>query len=131
MALTTASLNRDSYLIDDGNDYKVIIRDLADVPGGRTLDMSNWTPDTLRAGHIIKHNTSTDVYSPLGITGSENDTYASLSDNEEYIGVLKVSVLKDKPFAAIMTIGEVNAAASPYPLTDTIKAGLPSIKFLG
>ena len=125
MAIT--SLNRDSYLIDDGNDYKVIVRDLADVPGGRSLDVSSWSADVIRAGHIIKHNTSTDEYAPLGLSGTD---YVSLSDNEEYAGVLKVSVLKDKPLAAIMTIGEVNAAVAPYAITDTIAAGLPQIKFL-
>ena len=127
---TSASLNRDSYLINDGNDSKVIIRNLAAIPGGVTLDMSNWTPKELRAGHIIKHNTSTGVYLPLGITGSNNDTYATLEADEEYAGVLVTSILKDKPFAPVMTIGEVNAAASPYPITSTIKAGLPRIEFL-
>lgn len=123
-------LARDSYLVDDGNDGKVIIRDLADIPGGRALDVSNWTPSVVKAGHIIKRNKETGAYAPLGITGSNNDAYASLEANEEYAGVLKVSVLKAKAFAAIMTMGEVNAAASPYPVTDTIKAGLPQIKFL-
>lgn len=127
---TYASLNRDSNLIDNGNDGKVIIRNLAAIPGGVTLDVSNWTPDVIRAGHIIKLNTDTGVYSPLGITGSNNDTYASLEGNEEYAGVLVASILKDKPFAGVMTIGEVNAAASPYAVSSTIKAGMPSIKFL-
>ena len=71
-------LERDNYLVDDGNDGKVIIRDLADIPGGRALDMSNWTPSVVKAGHIIKHNKETGAYAPLGITGSNNDTYASL-----------------------------------------------------
>ena len=70
----SASLNRDSYLINDGNDSKVIIRNLAAIPGGVTLDMTGWTPDVVRAGHIIKKNTDTGAYSPLGITGSNNDT---------------------------------------------------------
>ena len=128
--MATVNLNRDNYLIDDGNDAKIIVADLADVPGGRALDVSSWTPDVIRAGHIIKHNTATDEYAPLGLTGSNNDTYASLSDNEEYAGVLKVSILKSKAFAAILTVGEVNAAAAPYAVSDTIKAGLPQIKFL-
>ena len=125
MAIT--SLNRDSYLLDDGNDYKVIVRDLADVPGGRSLDVSSWSADTIRAGHIIKHNTSTDEYAPLGLSGTD---YVSLDENEEYAGVLKVSILKDKPLAAIMTVGEVNASVAPYAITSTIAAGLPQIKFL-
>lgn len=125
MAIT--NLNRDNYLMDDGNDYKVIVRDLADIPGGRSLDVSAWTDDVIRALHIIKHNTATDEYAPLGVS---NGAYATLGTNEEYAGVLKVSVLKNKPMAAIMTMGEVNAAASPYPITASIKAGLPQIKFL-
>ena len=128
--MSYVNLDRDEYLLDDGNAGKVIIRDLADIPGGRALDVSGWSLDVIKSGHIIKHNTVTDVYSPLGISGSSEDAYVSLEANEEYAGVLKVAVLKDKPAAAIMTMGEVNAAASPYPVTDTIKAGLPTIKFL-
>lgn len=89
--------------------------------------MTGWTPDVVRAGHIIKHNTSTDEYAPLGLSGTD---YVSLSENEEYAGVLKASVLKDRPLAAIMTVGEVNASVAPYAITSTIAAGLPQIKFL-
>lgn len=125
--MSYVNLDRDEYLLDDGNAGKVIIRDLADIPGGRALNVSGWELDVIKSGHIIKHNTSTDEYAPLGV---EDDAYVSLEANEEYAGVLKVAVLKDKPAAAIMTMGEVNAAASPYPVTSTIKAGLPTIKFL-
>lgn len=125
MAIT--NLNRDNYLIEDGNEYKVIVRDLADIPGGRSLDVSAWNEEVIKAGHIIKHNTTTDEYAPLGVSSG---AYATLSTGEEYAGVLKVSILKGKALAAIMTMGEVNAAASPYPVTAAIKAGLPQIKFL-
>lgn len=125
--MSTVNLNRDSYLVDDGLDSKVIIRDLADIPGGRALDVSNWSAEVIKAGHIIKHNTVTGEYAPLGLSGT---SYASLGDNEEYAGVLKVSILKSKPAAAILTMGEVNASCCPYPVSDTIKAALPQIKFL-
>lgn len=124
---TVASINRENYLVDDGNDSIVIVRDLADLPGGRTLDVSAWTEDVLRAGHIIKHNTSDDTFAPLGVTSG---AYAALGENEEYFGVLKASILKTKPFAAILTVGEVNAAASPYPVTAEIKSALPAIRFI-
>ena len=125
--MATVNLNRDEYAINDGNAGKVIIRDLADITGGRALDVSSWPDDTILSGHIIAHNTVTGEYFPLGVTSG---AYNSLDTNEEYAGVLKVAVLKAKPFAAIMTVGEVNAAASPYPVTAAIKAGLPQIKFL-
>lgn len=125
--MATVDLNRDSLLVDDGNDGKVIIANLADIPGGRALDMTGFDGDVVKAGHIIKHNTESDAYAPLGVSGEK---YVALSDNEEYAGVLKASVLASKPAAAILTVGQVNAAASPYPVTADIIAGLPQIKFL-
>ena len=125
--MAVVNLNRESYLLDDGNDSKVIIRDLADIPGGRALDVTGWTPDTIRAGHVIKKNTTTGEFAPLGLSDNQ---YVSLSEGEEYAGILKVSVLTKKAAAAIMTMGEVNAAACPYPISDTIKSGLPHIKFI-
>lgn len=125
--MSTVNLNRDELFVDDGLDSKVIIRDLADIPGGRALDVSNVTADVIRAGHVIKYNPTTKEYAPLGVTSG---AYDSLSGSEEYAGILKKSVLKDKAMAAIMTVGQVNAAACPYPITSIIAAGLGQIKFL-
>lgn len=121
------SLNRNGYLVDDGNESKVIICDLADIPGGRALNMEGFDADVVRAGHIIKRTVATDSYAPLGVSG---DAYVEAAEGEEIVGVLKVSVTKERPAAAITTMGQVNAAASPYPVTDAIKAALPQIKFL-
>lgn len=125
--MSTVSLNRDSYLVDDGNDSKVIVRDLADIPGGVALDVTGWSPDAIRAGQVIKYNSSTKVYSPLGVS---DNAYVSLEANESYAGIVKCSVKKDKAMVAVMTMGEVNAAACPYPITSTIASGLAQIKFI-
>lgn len=121
------TLNRNGYFVDDGNESKVIIRDLADIPGGRALNMEGFDADVVRAGHIIKRTVATDSYAPLGVSG---DAYVEVAEGEEIVGVLKVSVTKERPAAAIMTMGQVNAAASPYPVTEAIKTALPQIKFL-
>lgn len=121
------NLTRQDILADDGNESIVVIRDLADIPGGRALDVTGFDGDIIHAGHIIKHVTADDTYAPLGVIG---DNYAELSSGEEYAGVLKCSVTKAKPAASILTVGQVNAAACPYPVTATIKAGLPQIKFI-
>lgn len=121
------TLNRNGYFVDDGNESKVIIRDLADIPGGRALNMEGFDADVVRAGHIIKRTVATDSYAPLGVS---SDAYAEVAEDEEIVGVLKVSVTKERPAAAIMTMGQVNAAASPYPVTEAIKTALPQIKFL-
>ena len=73
------------------------------------------------------HNPTTDTYSPLNVSDGQ---YATPAEGLEYIGVLKCSVLVSDPRAAIVTMGQINAAASPYPVTDTIKAALPNIQFL-
>lgn len=121
------TLNRKGYFVDDGNESKVIIRDLADIPGGRALNMEGFDADVVRAGHIIKRTVATDSYAPLGVSG---EAYVEVAEGEEIAGVLKVSVTKERPAAAIMTMGQVNAAASPYPVTEAIKTALPQIKFL-
>lgn len=126
--MATANLNRDKVAVDDGNDSIVIVNDLGDIPGGRTLDVSSVASGTkeIRAGHIIITKANGE-YAPLGVSSG---AYASLSSGEAYAGVLKHSVTVEDPRAAILTIGQVNAAASPYPVTDTIKNGLPRIQFL-
>ena len=114
-----------------GKDNIVIINALTDIPGGRTLDVSGLPSGmkVLQAGHIIVKTTSTGVYKPLGLTGTPL-AYDSKDAGDEFVGVLKASVLVSDPRAAIVTSGQINAAASPYTVTDTIKNGLPLIQFL-
>lgn len=122
-------MNMSQSTIPTDKDGIVIINALGDVPGGRTLDVSGVASGTevLKAGHIIIKETATGVHKPLGVTAG---AYNSLDSGEEYVGVLKASIPVDDPRAAIVTIGQINAAASPYPVTSTIKAGLPRIEFL-
>lgn len=122
-----ANLNKESMMVD-GVDSIVVMRDVADIPGGRTLDVSGVASGTtvLKAGHIIIKDAS-GAYKPLGVT---DNAYVSLSEGESYVGVLKHSILVSQPQAAVLTIGQVNAAASPYPVTAAIKSGLPRIEFM-
>ena len=125
--MPTAQLNKDAFLLDDGNDSIVIISALTDIPGGRTLDVSGVTSDVVRAGHVLIQDNVTKTIAPLGVSGT---SYVTLPEGKSYVGVLKCSVLKRDPRAAIVTAGQVNAAASPYPVTEGIKAGLPRIEFI-
>lgn len=127
--MPTADLKRASIEVNDGLDAIVIVNDLGDVPGGRTLDVSGLATDVevIRSGHILIQNDTTKAVKPLGVT---SEAYDPLPEGHSYLGVLKASVLKKDPRAAILTIGQVNAAASPYPVTAAIKTGLPRIEFL-
>lgn len=122
-------MNREENGVVTGKDSIVIINALADIPGGRTLDVSGVASDTkvIAAGHIIIENTTTKDCRPLGVSSG---AYVSLPSGYAYKGVLKASVLVNDPRAAIVTAGQVNAAASPYPVTSAIKTGLPRIEFL-
>ena len=105
----------------DGMDAVVIRRVEACLIGGKTLDMSDFPDDFVKAGHIVVHETATDTYKPLGVS---NGAYSALSSGCEYVGVVRASKPKEEPFVSIMYAGEVNDNASPYPLTDAIKTAL-------
>lgn len=112
--------------VGDGNDSIVIINDLGDISGGRTLDLTGFT-GAVRAGHIIIKKANGD-YAPLGV---ESGAYVDMSTGDEYAGVLKKSVTKGNSRAAIMTKGVVNAKALPYEVTDDIVGALEGICFEG
>lgn len=125
--MSVVNLNKSADRIEDGNDAIVIINDLGDIPGGRSLDVTDVTEDVIRAGHILIVNDTTKEVKPMPVSGK---AYAAKPSGYSYYGVLKHSVLKTDARAAILTIGQVNAAASPYPVTAEIKAGLSHIQFL-
>ena len=127
--MPTTNLNQKNIEVNDGLDSIVIIKDLGDIPGGRTLDVSGLDPDVeyVRSGHILIQNNSTKAVSPLGVT---EDAYVALPSGHAYYGVNKTTISVKDARAAILTVGQVNAAASPYPVTTAIKSGLPNIQFL-
>ena len=97
--MAQVNLERASYLVDDGNDGKVIIRALADIPGGRALDCSAWGEDVVRSGHIIKHNTVTGEYAPLGVSAGAYVELAEKEENNDYrelLGGYTADMLSDE-----------------------------------
>lgn len=128
--MPVATLNKQGEFVDTSKDCIVIIKALTDIPGGRTLDVSGVPASVkvLKAGLVIV-KTSAGVYKPLGLTGTPLG-YDSKDAEDEWVGVLKASIPVSDPRAAIVTSGQINAAACPYTITDTIKAGLPRIEFL-
>ena len=53
---TTASLNDKTYDVESSKDSIIIVKSLADIPGGRTLDVTGFDEDYISAGHIIAKN---------------------------------------------------------------------------
>lgn len=130
--MATSELGLKTYEINDSLDSIVVVNALGDVPGGRTLDVSALPAEqtVVRAGHVII-KTAAGEYKPLGISGG---AYAAIASGETAVGILKASVLKTDPRAAIVTIGQINAAAAKTavgaPYTAAIKTALPRIEFI-
>ena len=120
-----AKLTSEEGLVNDGLSSIVVVKDVADVAGGRTLKVDGITDPVIKAGTIIIHD-GTD-YKPLGITSGAWDSIPSRS---RAVGVLKATILTSDPRAAILTMGQVNAGVCPAPITSAIKTALPQINFI-
>lgn len=101
-----------------GNDSVVIRKYVSGIPGGRTLDVSNYANDNILAGHVIIKNADGN-YAPMPVEG---EAYAALPNGASYVGVLYRSISKENPAAAIMYDGVVNPEIVPYPMTDILDA---------
>jgi hypothetical protein len=129
--MPTANLNNPTTAtIDTGMESIVIVRNLDAVRGGRTLDVTGFTPTVIQAGHLIIKS-ATGVYKPMPVTmaGGVATGYAALPASHTYEGVLIAGVLTAKPFAGILTQGTVNPLASPFPPTAGAIAALINIQF--
>ena len=126
--MPTANLIRENIGVNDGLESKVIVNCLGDIPGGRTLDVTNVAEGTtvIKAGHLIIADAN-GVCKPMPLSGT---SYDSLPANHSYVGVLKASITVADPRAAIMTMGQVNQAACPYTIPDGAKSALTHIEWL-
>ncbi|MBO7471105.1 MAG: hypothetical protein J6T78_04480 [Bacteroidaceae bacterium] len=125
--MAEALLNNEEEQFSFGKEQKVIINDLGDIAGGRTLDTTDYTDKFIKAGHIIIKKSS-GAFAPLGLTSG--GAYKTLASGESYVGVLKATIKTAQPMAAILTIGQVNKDVCPVAITSAIEQGLPRIQFM-
>lgn len=113
-----------------GND-NIVIRDVfEDIRGGRTLDVTGFTPEVIKAGHVIIKEAATGEFKPMPLSG---EAYAALPEGHTYAGILIASIPTNQPFAGIMIRGNVNQSAAPFPMATilaAVKTALPLITFL-
>ncbi|MDR1161264.1 MAG: hypothetical protein LBK45_02895 [Tannerellaceae bacterium] len=127
----SVNLASEVQTIGTGMDPVVIRKYIAGIIGGRTLDVSSYPLEVIKAGHIVIRNTTDDTYKPMPLA-SGNAAYAALPSNHEYVGVVVCSKSKDAPLAGIMYNGEVNDVASPFPVDGikaALKTALPTLTF--
>lgn len=119
-------------LVDDGvnvdmsKDSIVIIENQFSIPGGKSLDVTGFTPDVLNAGHVIIKETATGNYKPMPLA-TGNAAYDTLPTGHTYEGILVATILKKRPFAGVMLEGWVNEVAAPFPMTSIKSAFLTAV----
>lgn len=129
--MATANLNNEGQQIITGNDNVVIVDNFQSIRGGRTLDVTGFTPKIIKAGHVIIKETATGEYKPMPVNTGET-AYDALPADHTYAGILIASILTAKPFAGILVRGTVNPVAAPFPMTSilsAVKTALPLIDF--
>ena len=108
----------------------VIRKYIAGYQQGKVLDVTGFTEEFIRKGHVIIKNKTTEVYKPMPVSGN---AYASLPEGHEYVGVACATKSVKEPFVAIMYAGEVNDVASPYSIDSikySLKTAVPTLVFI-
>lgn len=111
-----------------GDDSIVIQKYISGIKGGRTLDLADFKEEVIKAGHVVIVKDGN--YRPMPVSGA---AYAALPQGYAYAGVVYRSVAAEKPAVSIMTWGEVNAVAVPYPMDaimNAFKTACPHIDFI-
>lgn len=114
---------------DAGKDSVIIRNYLNGIMGGVILDMSEFDGEFIQCGHIIIRDTKSGEYKPMPVSGN---TYAALPSNCEYVGVCVTTAPKDTPHVGVMTAGEANDKAVPYPVDDiktALKTAVPTLQW--
>lgn len=116
-----------------GNDSAVIRKYISGISGGRTLDVSGFSKDNIKAGHVIIKKSNGD-YAPMPILPAQEakpavgdvpalpERYGTLPSGASYVGVLYRSISVKKPEAAIMNNGVVNPTLTPYDMSEIMTA---------
>ncbi|MDR1197537.1 MAG: hypothetical protein LBK94_00800 [Prevotellaceae bacterium] len=128
MAQTNLNTNANINGFDTGVESIVIMNYIEGIPGGRSLNVEEFAPSVIKAGHVVIKETATGDYKPMPVT-SDDKAYESLPSGHTVEGVVVSSAVKELAMVGIMVRGSVNVNASPYPVTDAIKQALPLIRF--
>lgn len=133
MALT--NLANATSTVDTSRDGIVIVDNFQSIRGGRSLDVTGFTPEVIHAGHPVIKETATGERKPMPVSGA---AFAALPAGHTYDGVAINTVLTARPMVGIMVRGTVNHTAFSQAgefyydyasILTAIKAALPLIDF--
>lgn len=130
--MASVNLADEMERISTGLDSVLIRRKGGRVIGGVVLDLSEWTGDVVKGGHVIirKEEEGIVSYRPAPVSG---DKFAALPEGWGYAGVLVRTVTRKDPRAAVQYDGEINDEAMPYSIADIrakLRETFPSLYFM-
>ncbi len=128
--MATVNLNKEETSVSYGNSGIIVRDNQRSIPGGKTLDVTGFTPAVIPEGHVIIRETATGEFKPMPIAGT---AVAALPAGHTYAGINVAGILTADPRAGISYECTVNRKASVYdPATieAAVKAALPNIHFL-
>lgn len=115
--------------INSGMDKVIIPVFHNGILGGRTLDVSCYEPEIIKAGCPVVTDGEGN-YAPVNVS---DEKYAfELKEGQKIAGVVVATTLKSNPAVSIMFHGVVNSAAAPYydeATIEAIKKDCPDIMF--
>lgn len=135
-----ANLNDDGEQIITGKDNVVIVDNLQAIRGGRTLDVTGFSPAVINAGHVIIQKTSDGTYKPMPVTGSGAILSrgaivpgSGYTNNGTYTGVALTGGSGSGALATIVVTGNAVSAVTittpgtGYAAGDTLSAAAANI----
>lgn len=128
--MATLNLNKEGTSTSYGNSGIIVRDNQRSIPGGKTLDVTGFTPTAIPEGHVIIRETATGEFKPMPVSGA---AYAALPTGHTYAGINVAELLTADPRAGISYECTVNRKASVYDpsgLEAAIKTALPNIHFL-
>lgn len=116
-------------IFGSGKESVIIRKYLNGITGGVVLDMTGFDAPFIKCGHVIIRSTKDGEYKPMPVTGN---AYSTLPENHEYVGICITTAPKDTPHVGVLTAGEVNDKAVPYPveaIKAAFKTAVPTIQW--
>ena len=101
-------------IFDSGKESVIIRKYLNGITGGVVLDMTGFDAPFIKCGHVIIRSTKDGEYKPMPV------------------GICMTTAPKDTPHVGVLTAGEVNDKAVPYPveaIKAAFKTAVPTIQW--
>lgn len=119
----------ETQTFDTGKESVVIRNYLDGIKGGVALDTSDFTEEFIQCGHVIIKKTADGTYKPLPVS---DGAYKALPEGYEYAGICVTTAPKDEALVGVITAGEVNDVAVPFPvdgILTALKTAIPTLRW--